>query len=1631
LLKIIYYTIFHFWQRLHRLKHVNKTKPAVKTVIYRLMWYNAATCKTICNLYNMRKIFRSFGNLMRCAFLLLTILFFTQKTTAQFTATWALTTDRSTIVAGAQAANITAGIMAEGAAFVANGAFSTNGFQCKLASGNWPTVETVGDHLDFTLSPNAGWDINITGLTFTGRTSGSSGNNLVSLAYQTDGVGAFTAFGTPQVVPSGGTNAISFGVLSQLLPVGHTYIIRLYAYAAGAGTTNSRNLFFKDVAFTGTTTAPGNPPTVLTNSAATTGRNSGTAQGQITNTSLTAVTTSGLCWSTTINPTVALATKTTNGPLTIGTFNHAITGLTAGTLYHVRAYATNAVGTGYGADLTFTTNPPILATLTTTAITNLSIFTVSSGGAITDDGGAAIITRGVCWNTVTNPTIANSITTDGTGLGNYPSGIIGLLPSTTYYVRAYATNSVGTAYGNVVTFTTPPPTPTLTTSPTQLNFGTLLQNTISASQSFTLQGFYLNTGPGNITVNAPVGFRVSLSNTSGFAPSITVPYTGTALASTPIYVRFTPTVVKTFDDSVRTNGGGAPTVFVRVTGTSTPAGLQSGQGFSNKGKEFWVGYGATEKMYSDNSQDMRFTFSNTNNVPANVTITMPNKPTFVPVVYTVPAGGSITTNANDFPESGINDSRLLNEGVYTSGIKIAADTPIVVYCHAITSQVYAASVLFPTPTLGREYTSLNFRQRSNYSGARSYLFVIATEDNTQIEVTLPVGVETDTHLPGTTFTQTLNKGEILNLFGKYIGQPNLHTGNDLSGTVVKSISGTGNCKPFAMYCGASKITIDCDNGSNGSADNLFQQMFPKQAWGTKVIAIPTQPLPYNHYRVLVSDAAAPVLRNGVAMTGLQSNKYYEYYAATPSIDVYESIKPIMVAQYMTTHNECNNAGANGDPEMIYLSSVQQTIDTISFVASPLGTTTGRSHYLNVAIPTSGVAGFKLDGVTQIASFAPVPFDPSFSYAQFLNIAEGFHTVTAPSGFNATAFGIAGDESYGYNAGTNVKDLLTGFSLQNQFGTGTASNACRNNEFFVRVTLPYKPTSIVWSFNNNPNLTPNANFTQTNPVPIDSFIVNNQKLYVFRNPTPYLYNAVGVVPVTVSASNPVPDGCNGLQILNFTVNVVAGPTASFNFSNTLGCLGTPVQFTDNTVAAGFNLDLWQWNFGDAGSGANNTATLQNPLHTFSTGGTFSVTQRVITLEGCYDDSTRIINLSSIPVASFTAPAQGCQGQAVTFTNTATIASGTIAQWNWNFGTGAPVNATNGNAQTFTYTTPGTYNVSLTVVSTTGCTATIFTKQIIINALPTVTFATLAGTCTNTPAFALTAGSPAGGVYSGIGVVGGNIFNPAISGAGTFTLTYTYTTALGCINSTTRTIVVTQAFNLSITPITLICVNATPVTLIPSVTGGTFNGPGVTGNTFDPAIAGVGTHTITYVIGGNSCTIPATMQIVVNPKPFVNAGPDITMVFGYPVFLNGAVSDGTYNWTPPLGLSTPTALTTQANPTTTTLYTLTATNSFGCVNNDVMQLTVLVPCIDPPNVFTPNNDGYYDKWKVFSGTCTKNVAVDVYNRYGGLVYHSENYNNDWDGTYKGKPIPDGTYYYVVMATIIGDYKVPFKGNVTIMR
>jgi uncharacterized protein (TIGR02145 family) len=127
--------------------------------------------------------------------------------------------------------------------------------------------------------------------------------------------------------------------------------------------------------------------------------------------------------------------------------------LTPNTTYYIRSYAINSAGTGYGNNITFQATVPAVPSLTTRELLNITNTTATGGGSITNDGGSSISSKGICWGISPNPTITDSKTTDGTGTATFTSFITGLSASVTYYVRAYATNSTGTGYGNQQTFT--------------------------------------------------------------------------------------------------------------------------------------------------------------------------------------------------------------------------------------------------------------------------------------------------------------------------------------------------------------------------------------------------------------------------------------------------------------------------------------------------------------------------------------------------------------------------------------------------------------------------------------------------------------------------------------------------------------------------------------------------------------------------------------------------------------------------------------------------------------------------------------------------------------------------------------------------------------------------------------------------------------------------------------------------------------------------------------------------------------------------------------------------------------------------------------------------------------------------
>jgi len=237
------------------------------------------------------------------------------------------------------------------------------------------------------------------------------------------------------------TPEATFYVTLSGLDYATTYYAR--AYATGeAGTVYGDQVTF--------TTLPVVPFLTTADITEITG-NSALGGGEVTGNGGAEVSVYGIVFGTSANPTTA-DNVTTDGEGT-GAFISTLSELKGNTMYYVRAYATNSAGTGYGPQVSFTTEVD-LPKVTTTAVTDITKTSAVSGGDVTDNGGADITARGLVWSLNSDPTTDDNVIDGGTGTGTFVSELSGLEKYTTYYVRAFATNSAGTGYGESISFTT-------------------------------------------------------------------------------------------------------------------------------------------------------------------------------------------------------------------------------------------------------------------------------------------------------------------------------------------------------------------------------------------------------------------------------------------------------------------------------------------------------------------------------------------------------------------------------------------------------------------------------------------------------------------------------------------------------------------------------------------------------------------------------------------------------------------------------------------------------------------------------------------------------------------------------------------------------------------------------------------------------------------------------------------------------------------------------------------------------------------------------------------------------------------------------------------------------------------------
>ena len=1182
------------------------------------------------------------------------------------------------------------------------------------------------------------------------------------------------------------------------------------------------------------------------------------------------------------------------------------------------------------------------------------------------------------------------------------------------------------------------------------------------------------------------------------------------------------------------------------------AGQASAQGTSNKGTDFWVVYAGHV-----DSTASRLTLFITSETAANVVITAGND-TLNRVSLTANQARAVVINPNQVDVYvGVRDGIDQKKGIHVS-----SDKPVVVYSMISHEARSAACLIFPTRALGNDYYAIAYDQiaSSRAETRLSQFTIIGVEDSTKIEITPSQNSATNAaHTAGVPFEVVLYKGDIYQY----------QSTRDLSGSRIRTANG---CTPFAVFSGSTKNGF-CEEGnttnpnSPSGHDNLYQQLLPVSAWGKNFISAPfynTLHGSVDIYRIQVAEDSTTVNINGstTSVNGVAlANPYMKGSIITffsQEANVIKADKPINVTQFQTSQN-CNpqNEGYQGnqipypgDPEMTILNPIEQTLKDVtvySAISTAAAPTEITRHFINVIIKTADASTLTVDGgLIPAANFTPINAEYSYAVIDVTQSSQNnpTHRVRADGGFVAIAYGYGQFESYGYLAGSDLKNLNK-FILPENSSTGQAmSSGCTGSPFNLFVVLPFITPSLNWELDSG------VIINDANPQ-YTVITQNGETLYKYKYLNSSLsYPQPGSYLIKASAINPSPIGCDPNEMIELTYEVFDFPIADFQTSAPL-CEGLPVIITDKSSGNGQNISKWHWDFGD-GSPIETRVSADPFTHVYAASGNYTISLVVET--GCLSQTkTLVVNVkpSATPGFSYTIPA--CETLEVAFTDQSAISTGSVAQWIWDFGDPASGlnNVSDIQNPVHIFSQSGTYRVKLTVTSGQGCT-TATELDVIVNMLPLANFTvpevclTDAALFVNTTNFAGNAGELN---YSwDFGDPGVNNISSQkdgshrFSGEGNFTVRLTVTSASGCKTieekivtvsspnpradfsmsqgsicsgsevvfedkSSVRTgniiriewyfddtehannpdfflaednpqavpdkkysfiypithnttpklinvrmrafsgencysdhvqqLTITGKPQIEFSPVAEVCEQDEPFQLSAREINGftasrqTYSGDGVSREgIFNPRLAGVGEHTITYsFITIDGCREEGSQSIRVNPMPQISEIADVTIIRGgevrLPVKAEG--QNLVYKWSPSAGLSNDNILDPVASPTEETSYQLTISSGAGCTITANVHVKIK-ESPEIPNAFSPNGDGINDTWNIPYLQTLPKATIKIFNRYGQVVFSSGQYSIAWDGTDHSKELPSGVYYYIIEPN---NGKKRHSGSITLLR
>ncbi|MEO7982937.1 MAG: PKD domain-containing protein, partial [Bacteroidota bacterium] len=502
----------------------------------------------------------------------------------------------------------------------------------------------------------------------------------------------------------------------------------------------------------------------------------------------------------------------------------------------------------------------------------------------------------------------------------------------------------------------------------------------------------------------------------------------------------------------------------------------------------------------------------------------------------------------------------------------------------------------------------------------------------------------------------------------------------------------------------------------------------------------------------------------------------------------------------------------------------------------------------------------------------------------------------------------------------------------------------------------------------------------------------------------------------------------------TITVNAAPKVQFNAMADVCLDAVPFQITQASETGGVPGSAFYSGPGVSATGIFNPAVAGTGIHTIKY-------RFISSTGGCADSITQIIKVLAPPIADFSVSSPLCETKTITFTQLSTTPVGVLTNWSWDFGDGSAILNTNANPVTHTYVVWGPYDVRLNVTTSLGCKSTDKIIRINVNPQPVPGFSVPVSVClpganalfTNLSSIA--DGTQASLTYSwnfgdpGSGSVNNStVINPShtYNTTGPYSINLQVTSGAGCVKDTS--IVLNTIHDQPLASFTINkpeeCIgnsllftdNTNPMGGITNQWNWSLGDANTrTVSSFSYVYTTAGTYTVSlYTVNSFGCRSTIySAPVTIHPYPVVDAGPDRLVLEGGQIILQPTVTgnDLTYLWTPNRYFA---GSNTIVNPTVLGVdditYTLTVTGRGGCVAADQVFIKVLrAPSI--PNIFSPNGDGVHDTWVIQYLETYPGSTVDIFNRYGQRIYHSEEYSIPWDGTVNGKPVPVGTFYYIV--------------------